>query len=128
MRPQTWTMLWLATIAGCASAPETPNPWTDLERADPAVTYPAELPLLAEDLSNLDVVLDVALENSEIAAANADALAAMSRAHNALIDAGASEHELGQLRRRLLEEERRARLWDRLSVMSIVALLGLGSL
>jgi len=120
------TLLTLSTSA-CVSAPPTNNPWSEQQRAEDFAVYPIEIPELESDLSNLDEVLEAAIGNYDIAEANAETLIALSRAYNDLLAAGEAEFELAESRRRLLEEERRARLWDKLSTWSILAILGAGA-
>ena len=118
-------MLLIVSTPGCVAVPTEPNPWSDRERVSTEAVYPIEYPELASDLSNIESVLEAALGNYDIAEANAKALEEMSRAYNSSLDAGEAEFELGQIRARQLAEERRARLWDKLSTWSIVAFLGL---
>lgn len=117
----------ISSISACSYQLE-PNPWTDKERVSIDATHPIKYPELAADLGNLESVLEAALGNFDIAEANARALEEMSRAYNAALDAGEAEFDLGQIRARQLAEERRARVWDRLSIWSILAVIGVLSL
>jgi hypothetical protein len=88
------------------------------------VTYPVAPPELAADLSNLDVVLGVHVDNYDIGYANAEALGARNRAYNAALDAGSAEHEIAEIRAIALTEERRGRLMDRVwSVLALIAVV-----
>lgn len=115
----------LLTTAGCAIAPETaPNPWADKPRVSESATYPIAPLELAEDMSNLGQVLETGLGNYDIARANAAAVESMSRAYNAALDAGEAQHDVAEARAVLLEEERRARRWDKLQYWALVVLIG----
>ena len=110
-------MLWPAIMLGCVSAPEV-NPWAERERASVEAEYPIEPPELAEDLSNLGSVLETGLGNYDIAEANAEALESLSLAYNATLDAAEQDHAFLA---RQLREERRGRLWDKMSYWAVIA-------
>lgn len=135
-----------AATAGCAVTPEPrTNPWLALDPPPAApAAEPVELPawprvefvdvdgreLAAFDLEGFRALerIRVAAEgNTAIAGAHADQVGALHRQNAALIDAGAAEHELAEIRGQLLAEERRARLWDRLQHWAVLALLGVAA-
>lgn len=128
----------LALSAGCTSIPVRDNPWTDLAvDTAPAArpVSPPELPVgtvegqrlyfTPAEADTLTDFVDVADGNYEIATELAESVDSMRGAYNDLVRAGNAEHELAELLRRMLEEERRARLWDKLSSWSIIGFLGI---
>ena len=98
-----------------------------MERAETSVARPVTPPELAQDLSNLDVVLGIHIDNFELAEATARALEAQSRAYNNVLDAGQAEHELSNFRLKMLEEERRARLWQNIGHWGLIGILGIAA-
>lgn len=130
-------------VAGCATTP-TPSPW-NIPKIEDAATQPADLPTLPEaqvirsdgveylaftrgGAGVLQAFVETAESNTEIAAANAAALDATSEGYNSLIDAGASQRRLADLRQELLEEERRAHKvdsWLYRALLGVAAVAGL---
>lgn len=109
--------------SGCSSFEGRPNPWPD-QRLEVDAPAPAELPawpdigddltLTPEQAEALLLWADVAEANTEVARELSAAVDELSASHNALVEAGGAEHELAELRGRMLHEERRARLWDKI--------------
>lgn len=120
-------ILLTSTIAACATYESAPNPWDDIERMEVGATRAITPPELEGDLGNLQEVLEVTLANAEIADENAAALDEAAKAYNALIEAGAKQHELTELRGRIIVEERRARLWEKLATWPLIAILGVAA-
>ena len=124
-------------LAGCTTLTPRENPWVDLEYKDTRVTQIRALPLLPElseciegmvcmsieDLDRLEEYKIIAEGNTEIGSANTVALEQTIFGYNELVLAGDSEFQLAELYRRMLEEERSARLWDKILYGSL-ALLG----
>jgi hypothetical protein len=127
MRILSLAILLSCLISGCATVEPAVNPWAEAQRAEGFATYPVPIPELESDLSNLDEVLEATLANYDIAEANAQSLEDISRAYNDLLSAGDAEFQLSEFRLQMLEAERKARLWDKLSTWSILALLGVAS-
>ena len=141
---RAWTLPSIAfslALASCAIAPPGPNPWDELELRAADIARPVALPappagtvegdrlyFTPAEAEELLLYLEVAEGNGEIGAELAAALEDLSRAYSSAVTAGSAEHELSESRRVQLEEERRARLWDKLSVWSVLALLGAASL
>ena len=120
-----WLTLLVATITGCAVAPQE-NQWQSLEQAQVEATHPLSLPPLSDDLGNLSEVLEAATANTEIADANAYALEAQARGYNELLAAGEATQSLAEMRRVALEDERRTRMWERLTYWPLIFLLAIG--
>lgn len=80
--------------------------------------------LTATEAGQLADFAEVADTNTAIATELAAAVDELVDGHNALVRAGRAEHALAEMRLVMLEDERRARLWDRLSTWSIIAVLG----
>lgn len=127
----------LFLVAGCTQTPARPNPWENLSIPAAEATRPAELPawpagavegdrlyLTAAEANQLADFGEVSHTNYRIATELAEAVDELSEGYNDLVRAGNAEHELAELRGRMVEEERRARLWDKLSTWSILGLLG----
>jgi len=70
----------------------------------------------------LDAFDVVAVGNSEIAQANADALRHTDGANDALIQAGQLQQQLSDFYRELLEDERQGRWVDGMMYKSLIAL------
>jgi hypothetical protein len=108
---------------GCSSFEPRENPWAGLE-VEVATARPVALPAwpeIGDDLTLTPAAASALLDFAEVADANYEVAMELSKAvkelqhgHNALVRAGAAEHELAELRGLLLREERRARLWDKL--------------
>lgn len=126
-------------LVGCSAVPDRPNPWADLKLESESAS-PAELPIsmdvAVEDLvdvlspgeaSALRLYGQIAESNTEIASQLSVASDELTRAYNGLVDAGSAEHELAEMRLVMLEEERRARRWDKLSYWWLLGLIGVGA-
>lgn len=118
----------LALIAtACATAPPArDNPWADLaiefERAPRPVDLPAwplaeacgdRLCLTPAAAATLNQYAEVAEANQVIARSNAAAVDELTGSYNRLVESGAAEHTLAEMRGLMLFEERRARLLEK---------------
>lgn len=134
---ELWKLTPILLLAGCASYTPRESAWEALEpvsggEVQEALEYP-EWPEIAVEgsqavlseagLRRLAEIRELAEANRELAQVHAERIQALEQAHDSLVRAGQSEYELAELRGRLLEEERRARLWDKLTYGGL-ALLG----
>lgn len=116
-------------LCGCTQYETRPNPLAELIVDSEAAQQPLSLPERPEPIpltvdgteyvafdgagrSALLAYMQAAEGNTEIAAENAQALDAMRSAYEAAVRAGSAEHELAELRGRMLHEERQQRWWD----------------
>lgn len=119
-RLKTCSIAGVAALTACSAYEPRPNDWPD-QRIEPPAVSPVELPAwpdIGEDLTltpaqaqGLLDYADAAEANTEIARELAAAVGDLSASHNALVEAGSAEHELAELRGRMLHEERQAGLW-----------------
>ncbi len=127
-------------LVGCSATAPRDSPWDAIELFDNTPpTEPLDLPLFptfgesADGLVTLTpaegqelLIYQVAAEaNTEIAWEHADQVADMRTAYNALSRAGQAEHEIAELRQTLLEEERRAHFWSRITDWILIGILGI---
>ena len=126
-------------LIGCAATP-TPDPWQQFEVTDEAASRPADLGAWPEpiEITETEVTFDldgaIALEryrvagegNTEIAAAHARQIDAMRDTTRHLIEAGQAQWRVAELRRTILEEERRAWLIEKFSLYAGIGLLLVG--
>ena len=129
-------LIGLSLTSGCASTP-VPLPAWDIPAADEAAQHPIEQPQRplaassaettitfdAEGIRALEAHHRAAVANEAIAKANALALAAQSRAYNALIDAGKMQREVAIIRQELLDIERRDHFVDNWFHRGIIAVV-----
>lgn len=128
-------------LSGCAAIPAE-DPWQDLTvETEPAVRPNdcGKLPGPSEATETM-VVYDVAAanrleryrlcaeDNQGIAAENAAAIDELKIVRKSLTGAGAAEHRIAEMRREILEEERRHMLWERLEYWAIILALGAAAL
>jgi hypothetical protein len=122
-----------ASLSSCASTP-TPNPWDDIVVPAEGATVPldcGEFPL-PNDLSEDDITYSAdgvrALEayrvcsetNQQIGAAHAEQVDDLRRGTAALVDAGKHQRAIAEMRREMLEEERRHALWERVQYWVVI--------
>jgi len=139
-------LIWLALGAslslssGCASTP-APDPWGDVEIPGDPATQPVALPewpqptdftegTVTFDLAGahvLEVWRVAALGNTEIAAAHADQVDDLRDAARSLVEAGKAQRKVAELRREILEEERRAHLWEKTGLWAMLVLVIAGA-
>lgn len=117
------TLTLAVLLCGCSSYQERDNPWPEIEAGRTAVTRPVSLPekpapeviqhegteyvaFDAAGRADLAAYSTAAEANTEIASELAKALEAMHDAHDEAVRAGRAEHELAELRGRMLHEER----------------------
>ena len=126
-------MLTALILGACANQPTVDPPdWGAVANVEKKpVTDPRALPALCEipwaaDAVHCWAALDafdvVAVGNSEIAQANADALRHTDGANDALIQAGQLQQQLSDFYRELLEDERQGRWVDGMMYKSLIAL------
>lgn len=116
-------------LAGCTTEPvQLPN-WELAARTPVPITDPTPLPDICippfeslECYKALDAFDIVAIGNTEIAQANADALRKTEAGYDALIEAGKLQQQLSQIRQEILEQERRAHMYDKWFYQGIIAL------
>jgi hypothetical protein len=123
-------------VVGCASNP-VPLPDWDLAERDQTKEAADPLPLpdlcsvpwQPEDVecwSALDEYDIVAVGNTEIAAENAAASRAGDQSYDELLGAAKVQQELSQIRKDLLEQERRGRELDKWWYRGLIVLIGVG--
>jgi len=126
-------LLIVLTVAGCANRPTVDAPdWSSLSDIEKTpITDPRSLPTLCAipwqptDVhcwAALDAFDVVAVGNTDIAQANADALRNTEGANDALIQAGQLQQQLSDFYRELLADERQARWIDGMMYKSLIAL------
>lgn len=116
-------------VVGCTTSHVQLPDWELAEREPVPVTDPMQLPQLCqipfeslECYQALDVYDVVAIANTDIAQANADALRKTEAGYDALIEAGKLQQQLSQIRQEILEEERKAHMYDRWFYQGIIVL------
>ncbi|MGI9293426.1 MAG: hypothetical protein ACR2PS_05535 [Pseudomonadales bacterium] len=133
-----WQNCWplIIALSGCASNPVELPSWEPLSYVEDEVQGPLSLPerpqiatsdeafvtFHVEQFAVLVDYMDVAEANQSIAEDNAEALKAMGRAYNHLIDAGKMQREVAILRQQLLDEERKAHFLDNLWHRGVIVL------
>lgn len=119
-------------IAGCSGYTARDNPWPaqaiEVDAPDPLPlpNWPGisdDLQLTPQQAEQLLHYADIAEANAQIARELSAAVEALAASHAGLVEAGSAEHELAEIRARQLEEERRARTWDKL-LFGTLGLLG----
>ena len=123
-------MLLIGSIAvGCTTSHVELPDWELAAREPVPVTDPTPLPDLCfvpfeslECYQALDAYDIVAIGNTDIAQANADALRKTEAGYDALIEAGKLQQQLSQIRQEILEEERKAHMHDKWFYQGIIAL------
>jgi hypothetical protein len=126
-------LLIVSILAGCANQPTVEPPdWGAVANVEKKpVTDPRALPTLCEVPWPVDSVrcwaaLDafdvIAIGNTDIAQANADALRHTDAANDALIQAGQLQQQLSDFYRDLLADERRERWIDGMMYKSLIGL------
>lgn len=127
-------------ISGCASTP-SPDTWGSIEIPGDPATQPVALPEWPQpiDFTENTVTFDLdgahRLEswrvagtgNTEIAAANADQVDDLRDAARSLIAAGKAQRRVAELRREILEEERRAHLYEKVGLWAMLVLVIAGA-
>lgn len=132
-------------LLGCYAPLARENPWEGLRRASDGVVEPLPLPDLptpivlerdgqelvafdGEGRRSLLELVEVAEANTQIADELRSALQEQDTAYNALVDAGAAEYRLSEMREEMLREERRARFVERIGHWVLIGVLGVASL
>ena len=128
------------SLSGCASAP-TPDPWGEVNVPAEPATIPVVLPEWPQpvDFTEQTVTFDLAganvlevwrvaaLGNTEIAAAHADQIDDLRDAARSLVEAGKAQRKVAELRREILEEERRAHTYEKVGLWALVVLVIAGA-
>lgn len=128
-------------LSACATT-NTPDPWAGLEVSEERAARPLEcgpfpLPLQATEngfiydpagVRALDAYKACAETNQAVADAHAAQIDANRAGQAALIEAGQAQHRVVALQREIIEEERRARFWERLQYWFLIAVFGAAAL
>jgi len=140
---RAWLILLTAgaslALSACASTP-APDPWGDVEVPGEPATQPTALPDwpqpvgFTEDSVTFDLEGARRLEtwrvigsgNTEIAAAHADQVDDLRDAARSLVEAGQAQRTVAEMRREILEEERRAHAIEKIGYWSAMLLLLVG--
>ncbi len=118
-------------LSGCAVAPPE-NPWNDIEVPTESAERPLELPQwpLPTSFTDTEATFDLeavrALEahrvvadaNTAIATAHAGQIDELRSAAGYLVEAGAAQRRVADLRLEILEEERRSWLWQKMGYLT----------
>lgn len=133
-------LLTAGALTGCASAP--PDPWLDLAAEPPTATMPptcGEFPLPtaveaagivydANAVRALDIWKECAEASITVALERTREVNQHRIAEAALIDAGKHQRRIAELRREMLDDERKARGWERLQYWFLLGILGAAAL
>lgn len=128
------------SLSGCASTP-SPDPWGSIELPGEPATIPEPLPdwpqptdfdedSVTFDLAGARVLKQwevIALGNTEIAAAHADQIDDLRDAARSLVEAGKAQRKVAELRREILEEERRAHTYEKIGLWAMLVLVIAGA-
>ena len=129
----------LLCLSGCSSFEPRDNPWADVEQIPETAPTPAHiLPEFPEFGTSADglititpaegrdllLLIEASEGNVEILENHAAQIVELRVSHNALARAGQHEYELAELRAQIIDEERRARIWDQITSWVIIAILG----
>ncbi len=103
------------------------------ERKDVEVTDPIEYSELCEIpfetvecYQRLEVFDDEANDNKDLAQLNADIARDSDAAYDHILSGAKQQQEIGQIRQRMLEAERRDHFWDNVWNKVLIVLLALG--
>ena len=124
------------SLSGCASVEPVDIPDWDLTPATVEVQEPLRLPefpspasvtedtvtFTADQFAVITDYLIVSGGNYDIAVQNADALVALSRSYNHLIEAGKLQNQFTQIREEQLQRERTARAQDKWFYRGVIVL------
>ncbi len=120
-------------VSACATDPVKLPDFSVAARPDVGITDPTPLPMLcawpwtdAECLTRLDVYEDIAEDNTTIAQLNADIIRDGEAAYDHILSGAKQQQEIGQIRQRMLEAERRDHFWDNLWHRSLILALAIG--
>lgn len=120
-------LLLVALLTGCSAYQPRENPWPEVSATADSAARPHDLPPWPTDVvvlegraafseeatRTLEQFRQLAVANTDIAEIHARQVDALREAVDEYVRAGRAEHELAELRARMLEEERRSQLWDR---------------
>ena len=132
-------LLVVGILAGCATAP-TPDPWQGIEVPTERAERPLSLPEFPSPVSmtadtvtfDLDAANTItayivtAGANTDIGNEHADQIDADRVAIKALVDAGKAQRKVADLRKEILEEERKHWFWEKISYWAGFLIIGLG--
>ena len=132
-----WLKLFLIgiSLSGCAVAP--PNPWEAVTVDETETATPIPLPALpapvvvgdrleldAEQAAQIRDFAIIARANTEMAAEYARAIDDRKVANTALIEAGKAQRMQSEMRREMLEDERKHNLWNNLLLYGVIIVMG----
>lgn len=116
-------------VSACASFEPRIDPWpgpleTEIAEPVPLPDWPEgisdDLTLTVEQATRILNFRDLAYENYDIARDLSKGASDLLDSRNALARSGHAEFELSELRGRMLEEERRGRMWDKAQYISLI--------
>ena len=131
----------LLSLSGCASVDPVDIPDWDLTPATVEIQQPLRLPEIPSPASNTEDTVTFTREdfallleytvvaggNYDIAVENAEALEALSRSYNHLIEAGKLQNQFTQIREEQLARERSQRTQDQWFYRGVIALILAGA-
>ena len=141
MRAFALSLIAGASLSACASAPPA-NPWDDVDVSEEIASTPPDcgsfpMPSAIEDdritydeagVNALDAYRTCAETNQIVAAERTAEVNQHRVAEASLVEAGQHQRRIAELQRELLEDERRARFWERTQYWFMIVVLGAASL
>ena len=138
---KTWRVLCLVgVLAGCATEPY--DYWSDIEVSQEQLAEPINLPQFPEPIGHTETEVCFDLQgarnltdyktsseaNEIIALEHTQALQACKNAGEALVRAGRAQHELTEIYRRILHEERKHWMYERTGYWALILGIGLATI
>ena len=132
-----WAILLIGgALTGCATV--EPNPWESIDTTYTPAQQPVEPPYwpipdtfdefgatyTIEQLRLLDIYREAADANYRIAQQHAAQIDALNEAVGSLVDAGKGQRVVADMRRQMLEEERRHNAFEKVGLWILVLALG----
>ncbi len=119
-------------LSGCAGTPPASDPWAEIEVPTESAERPLELPQWPLPTSFTDSSATFGLEavraleahrvvadaNTAIATAHAGQIDELRAAAGYLVEAGAAQRRVADLRLEILQEERRSWLWQKMGYLT----------
>lgn len=126
----------LLIVGGCSSNPV--NPWDSIDDPREPVQHPLQLPLwpipetfdtsgatfTVEQLRVLDLYKTTAEANTAIAVEHAQQVEVLQEAVVSLVDAGQAQRTIAEMRKEMLEEERRHNFFKSIGLYAIIIAMG----